>query len=399
MRGVIGLIVSTIFALTSGASGVVAQNYIGVIQADRGADGNRLVRAPLPLPLMRNDRIETGRSAEWAAGYVLDGRPAWLVRLDDGSFVRVRIEGDRPVPTPIEVAGIDDSTADRGEHSATLTLAWNADTRRWLPLPLGSYPAGYLDSSLPAPLPDGHISVGSDQVVAYLSHPTDRYAHGVIGDTIEAGALTILSHAPPRTVEFDGTVAEERGVLLTDLHRDGSIEIVTVLARARLGAWLAAFSLNGRLVAEGEAIGRGFRWRHLIGAGPLGPEGEELIAAVRTPHIGGELEYYNEELEVVARVPGYSSHGYGARSLGDAWIVNVDGDDRWEVVLPTQQRTRLEAVSLSQRGPDVLWHYDLDAPLSSNLAPADPRTDQGTSTGGGGGLLVGTRDGALHVWW
>ena len=399
MRGIVRITVATLFVLVWGTGGVAAQNYIGVIQADRGADGNRFVRAPLPLARMNNDRIMIDRNAEWVAGYVLDGRPEWIVRLDDESFIRVRIEGERPISAPIAAPRTDGALGDRDEHPTTLTLEWDTDRRRWLPLPLGAYPAGYLDPSLPAPLPDGHIAAGRDQVVAYLSHPTGRYAHGVIGDAIEAGGLTILSAAPPRTVEFGEAVAEERGVLLTDLGQNGSIEIVTVLAGARVGAWLAAFSVDGRLVAEGEAIGTGFRWRHLIGAGPLGPMGEELVAAVRTPHIGGTIEYHDENLEVVARAPGYSSHGYGVRSVGDAWIVNVDGDERWEIVLPTQRRTRLEAVTLSPQGPQVLWSYELGAPLSSNLAPADPRTDRELSPGAGGGMLVGTRDGALHVWW
>ncbi|MCG8478485.1 MAG: hypothetical protein MI724_05260, partial [Spirochaetales bacterium] len=171
MRGIVRITVATLFVLVWGTGGVAAQNYIGVIQADRGADGNRFVRAPLPLARMNNDRIMIDRNAEWVAGYVLDGRPEWIVRLDDESFIRVRIEGERPISAPIAAPRTDGALGDRDEHPTTLTLEWDTDRRRWLPLPLGAYPAGYLDPSLPAPLPDGHIAAGRDQVVAYLSHP------------------------------------------------------------------------------------------------------------------------------------------------------------------------------------------------------------------------------------
>lgn len=401
MRRSVALLVM-LFAL---AAGLTAQEPAPplFLQADRQLDGNRLITAPLPLASMQATRVPLGQPIVRAAGYVLRGEPEWVVQLADASFLRVRIENDRPVWNPIVRADADSETSRSGPSQNPLTLAWNGEIGRWLPVSPGEFPRFYLPQEGDAPLPDGHVAAGPGQLVAYLSSPTDEYAHGVLGDAIEAGSITILSNAPPRTIELAPQVAEERGVLLRDLDQDGTPEIVTVLADALEGAFLAAFSTDGRMVARGDAVGRGFRWRHLIGAGPLGPNGEELTAAVVTPHIGGSIEYHDESLSVLARLPGYSSHAYGSPGLGDAWIVNLDSDARWEILLPTQRRTRLEAVTLSRQGPRTLWRYELDARLSSNLAIADPATDHlppaGAATGRGAGLLLGTSDGMMHLWW
>ena len=383
------------------------------IQSDRQLDGNRLLSAPLPLGSMLNQRISVDKVVIWVAGYFQGGSPGWIVQFEDGSLARVSIRNGQPVVTTLG--------ADRSD-GLPLSLSWSDERGEWAPNRSGSLPSALVSREAGELLPDGNIAAGRDQVVAFLTDPTESYPHGVLGDRLEAGSITILSNRPARTIVLAPHVAEERGVLLYDLTGDGSQDIITTLADRNGGAFVAAFSSAGEPVAAGPSIGRGFRWRHLIGAGPIGPSGESLLAVVRTPHIGGVLEYYDSSLSIVASAPGYSSHQIGSRSLGDAWIVDTDGDLRWEVLLPVQDRRRMEALTLGPAGVARVWSYDLGARLSSNLGMADPETDRGlwsmapvdaTTTAsrwqeeptpllvptGRPGLLLGSADGVLHVWW
>ncbi len=399
MRGPLTIIGLIVFATIS-----FAQTIPGFIQADRDMDGNRLLLASLPLGTMNSARLPLGENAAWIAGYFAGGSPGWIVALDDGSLIRVRIQNDVPVWNPVAPAQAGGRS--QSDHDGTLTLLWDDKRDNWFPAEAGVFPEQFVGDEGPEPLLDGHIAAGRDQIVAYLSGATTSYPHGVLGDAVEARSVTILSNRPIRTVSLAPYVAEERGVLLRDLNGDGTQELITILADAQGGAFVAAFSAEGELLTRGEPIGRGFRWRHLVGAGPIGPFGEELMAVVRTPHIGGAIEYYDADLRILASVPGYSSHEIGSRSLGDAWIVNVDGDGRWEVLLPVQQRDQLEAISLSPQGPRRVWSYELNSRLSSNLGIADPATDAPAGSPGLedtarpiAALMVGTTDGMLHVWW
>jgi len=245
---------------------------------------------------------------------------------------------------------------------------------------------------LKQPLPDGQPAVTRDGDLVYLSGPTTDYPHGILGDPIEASRIVIqpADESDEVVIELSPQVAEERGVLLVDLDDDGREEIVTVLADASDGARLAAFTLEGEVLATGTPIGQGYRWRHLIGTGPLGPDGEQMIAVVRTPHIGGALEYYDSHLDVYATIPGFSSHAIGSPNLGDAVIADVDGGESWEVILPDQRRSRLSAVNLSRQGPRVVWSHDLGARVSGNVSAL--------STPQMSAMLVPTSDGRLHIW-
>ena len=353
---------------------------LGLIQADRSTDGNRRVPGVLPLDEMRNLQLRLPEPATWATGIWTDAGPVWYVRTHSGNAYRVSV-----VP-----AG-DDLTAtelDLPRESGPVILYRSAEGGAWTPGTMRAMPADRL--------PDAHLAVTRDGAIVYLGLPTGRYAHGVLGDYLEGGALVIV---PPLgtsvSVPLDPYVAEERGTLLLDLDGDGGDEIVTILTERSEGAFVAAFSSDGELLVRGPAIGTGFRWRHLIGAGPIGPEGEWLIAVVRTPHIGGVIEYYDADLRIVATAPGYSSHAIGSANLGDAIIADVDGDGRAELIVPTQSRSRLEAVGLSREGPVTVWSHPLPSGLSANLAFAiDPSGRTGSAA-----LLVAERDGTIHVWW
>ena len=63
-------------------------------------------------------------------------------------------------------------------------------------------------------LPDGVVSTGSNDVAeAWLTRPTTRYAHGILGDAIEAGDEEAARAAMYRhiRVRFDAMLREIEG--------------------------------------------------------------------------------------------------------------------------------------------------------------------------------------------
>jgi hypothetical protein len=125
------------------------------------------------------------------------------------------------------------------------------------------------------------------------------------------------------------------------------------------------------MVATGPAIGRGFRWRHQLVVAPFGPAGELELADILTPHIGGVVEFYQlagNRLEIVAQVPGFSSHVLGSRNLDMALAGDLDGDGQVELLVPNQIRANLGAIRRSDAGAEVAWSVPVGGTLITNLA-------------------------------
>ena len=85
----------------------------------------------------------------------------------------------------------------------------------------------------PDRLPDGLVARGTNRIRAcWLTEPTDRYGHGVLGDAIEAGGLTMVlddGRALSLTLPED-SVFEDRTCRLGDLDGDGRDEALVVRA-------------------------------------------------------------------------------------------------------------------------------------------------------------------------
>ena len=121
---------------------------------------------------------------------------------------------------------------------------------------------------------------------------------------------------------------------------------------------ISVYDPSGNLVAAGPFYGEPKRWRHLLAVGPFGPNGEIEIAATRTPHIGGVVEFYSidvpsEEMEITATRPAYATHRIYTRNLDTARAGDLDGDGRWELLVPDQTYTELGAIR-HERGGEVL---------------------------------------------
>jgi hypothetical protein len=189
-------------------------------------------------------------------------------------------------------------------------------------------------------------------------------------------------------------VIEGIAPIWADLTGDGSREIIVTASDRATGAQILVYSPSGNLIANGPAIGQGYRWRHAIAVAPFGPAGEMELVDVLTPHIGGLTEFYDmagPTLAVAAQIRGYTSHVINTRNLDMAAAGDFDGDGRIELLLPSQDRTSLGAIRRTADGAELAWTVPLDATLVTNLATV-------TLSGDEMQVGVGLSDGTLYIW-
>jgi len=221
-------------------------------------------------------------------------------------------------------------------------------------------------------LTDGRLAALGDGRYALFTDPTDRYAHGALGDTTEGTTLTVIDPASAsidwQTMLEAPRVFEGLQPLVADLDDDGDPELVTTVADSADGARIAVFSAEGERIASGPIYGPG--WRHQLAVAPFPPDGRPELAVVRKPHVDHLLEWYRLEsgsLEITATVDGFSTHTYGSRILDGALAGDFDGDGRVEALVPSTERTTLAAVRRTADGASVGWRKSLDGPVQSNV--------------------------------
>jgi hypothetical protein len=229
-------------------------------------------------------------------------------------------------------------------------------------------------------IPHGKIAVGNNDIaMAWLAEGTDRYPHGLLGDKIEASALRVLtaSRAPVDFVLREDSVFEDVAPRLVDIDRDGRDEILVVRSHQEAGASLVLLGLRGdRLVrlAESQAIGAPNRWINPIGVADFDGDGQVEIAAVETPHIGGQLLIYKIEgrrLREMARFVGYTNHVAGSAELGMSAVFDANEDGIPDIVLPSQDRRELRAVSFAKGNLAILESLKLPRAVTTALVVAD----------------------------
>lgn len=386
-------------------------------------DGNRLVDGSGDLRAARVVDIRLGVEPAWVLG--LPGRdPAianWVVVLAGGGRSAFRSTGDQIEPLPIsqrpaalqpdlpliEAAGNDFGVviAPPALHPSPLTppLVVESgvaviDQEGNLTLTRQGTPSGAWPRLPLAAPPDARLLTDGDGRIALLTGATDRYAHGVLGDGIEAAGYAIVD-VTRGIVAHEVTlpppaVIEALAPIWTDVDGDGERELVVPVSDPAEGARLTVFAEDGTLLAQGPEFGRGGRWRHPLAVAPFGPAGEVEIAAVRTPHIGAVVEFARRDgdrLVTVAELPGLTSHVLGSRNLDMAAAGDFDGDGYIELLVPTQDRTALAAVRRSAAGAEIAWSLPLDGALVTNLCAV-------SLPGSGIALAVGRADGIFRLW-
>ena len=229
-------------------------------------------------------------------------------------------------------------------------------------------------------LPDGEIITGPGYLRrAWLSDPTDRYDHGVLGDRLEAGAVVAMT-ADRRELVFSldgGSVFEDRFPRLVDITGDGRREILLVRSYLDRGAALIVLgAIDNRLqvLAETPPIGKAHRWLNPAGVADFDGDGRPEIAYIVTPHIGGVLkiiEWTADGWRTEFSRRGYANHVLGSRALRLSAVMDYDGDGVEDLVVPTQDRRRLEVLRFDGETYQTRARVDLGSELVSDIAVCD----------------------------
>ena len=208
----------------------------------------------------------------------------------------------------------------------------------------------------PGMLPDG-VVVRARGIIraAWLTGPTRRYRHGVLGDAIEASGLAAET-ADKRVLTIalgPDAVFEDRYPRPHDLDGDGNDELLLVKSTFDGGAALVVAGLrDGKLalLAESAPIGLARRWLNPVGAADFDGDGRIETAHVETPHIGGVLVISRRDgsrLSTLHRVAGFSNHQIGSRELRLSAIFDADGDGTPDLLVPDASRRSLRIVGFS----------------------------------------------------
>lgn len=232
-----------------------------------------------------------------------------------------------------------------------------------------------------------------------LTDPTEQYKHGILGDTLEASSVTEVNLVgQPQVVgkfKVDSSyVIEGLAPLWIDWNDDGAYETILTLSNAEVGTKIVVFDENGAELAAGKAVGQGGRWRHMLTVAAFGPHGEMELAEVLTPHISGVAGFYRWDethgiLRMIAQKQGYSTHDIGSSQLNTYSLLNLNHDERVELVVPTQDKTALAILSHQEEGIVQETELPLGGRISSNIVSV--KTDHGYL------LTVGRKDNVLRI--
>ncbi|MFA9405464.1 MAG: hypothetical protein ACERKX_06565 [Anaerolineales bacterium] len=381
------------------------------------ADGNRLVGGMGDLPEQEPIDIRLGGIPAWIVSAPYEDGSVWVTVSEEGDVQAFLLKGREVVDVGIDsevlpemmppslkvdggsinllvgIPGITSNTTSPVETlwgSGELFIGKNGDLI-------------YRDKKVVAfeeldLLRDGLILQNDEGQLLVLSEPTEQYPHGVLGDEFEAKSISFITLFPEFSSRRIGVqqplVIEGRSAIWADVNEDGEDEIIVTASESQQGARLLIFGEDGALLAESTPIGQGFRWQHQIAVGPFGPHGEIELVSVRTPHIGGEVNYYRWEgdrLILVANIDGFSSHVIGSRNLDMAIAGDFDGDGVPEVLVPDQAMLNLAGLQRVDSGVEVDWVLPIGSKLRSNLSVA-------VLANGSVVLGAGRADGVLRLW-
>ena len=380
------------------------------------------------LPESEPVDVQLGGMPTWVVGVPLGDDTAWVTTLEDGRVQAFRLNSSgetEPVPiSPERLAPGQPPLVEVRDNSLELVTSRNsAASETTHPVPVSpngendligveangrvfrefrqTDAAGTGETGFSALL-DARFVRGVGGTLAFLSAPTERYDHGVLGDAIEADSITLLRPGEEENLEA-GTIFPASGGVFEQVAPlwfgvpgvDNGLLAVTE-STPELGARISVYSLDGSLVAAGPYIGEPYKWRHLLAAGPFGPNGEIELVDTLTPHIGGTIEFYQPDLEsssldIVATQTGYTSHRINTRNMDTARAGDLDGDGRWELLVPNDAYTELGAIRHETGGATVAWTLPADGTIVTNLASA-------TDSGGRVRIAAGRQDGVLRIW-
>lgn len=221
-------------------------------------------------------------------------------------------------------------------------------------------------------LPDARVVAGRDTIrEAWLSEPTTRYPHGVLGDAIEAGSLTILRRDGSQAVLRLGADAVFEDIEPRIAQVGGRERIVLVKAYLDRGAAIAVIDpVSASIVAETAPIGHANAWRNPAGIADYDGDGTIDIAAVRQPHVVGRLElwsFIDGTLKKTADLADVCNHVIGSRALALSATADFDGDGKPDLAIPSFDRSSLRLIAFAPSARDIA-RVPLPARIVTDLA-------------------------------
>ena len=246
-------------------------------------------------------------------------------------------------------------------------------------------------------LPDAEIVTadltgdGTDELV-FLTDPTERYPHGVLGDGVEAASVSVFDTETLETIASytlpENYVFEQRRVLPFDLgDKDG---LLATRSSEQTGAGVVLLEFRHgelQLRAEAQPIGTGFRWLNLFAAR------DGAAYAVRTPHIGGPFKRYtlrDSSFKVEQYDLGVTNHTLGSRNLDLGVLLPSVKPDTDHLVLPSQDLRTLKLIRCTPATCEVINEFELGGRLSSNVVFLE-QDDRIT-------IVAGDETARLHFW-
>lgn len=382
------------------------------------ADGNRVVAGQGAFPDVPFLDIALDGEPNWLLSAPFGDGVLWVVTLIDGmvnGFVvsHGTVTEIDLMPNQLPAGQPPILVIEKGEPR--LLVPWGEVASFSHPVPVGNDlnklayidPDGnlilendYSTTKMPAnALDDGRILVDEQERLLFLSDPTTQYGHGVLGDKVEAKAISLVATKPHLQLITqipigDDWVIEGIMPIWADLDQDGQREIIVTRANDNEGAQIVAFSEDGSLFASGPSIGNGFRWRNQMAVGAFDNSGDLHLVDVLTPHIGGTVEFYRlngDKLDIETGVRQYTSHVIKSRNLDMGISADFNSDGKLEVLVPTQDRTQLIIVGLQNGIATPLWKLPTDAPVMTNLSATQ-------NPSGGLAVGVGLADNRLRIW-
>jgi hypothetical protein len=183
------------------------------------------------------------------------------------------------------------------------------------------------------------LAATAEIVSASYAEPTQRYQHGVFGETEEWGDLAFgLSDGQTMILRLPETrVFEDIAPRLVDVDGDGAPEMSVVETDLSLGARLAIYDEAG-FVAATPFIGQTHRWLAPIGVADLDGDGLVELAYIDRPHLARLLRVWRFQdgtLVEVAQAEGLTNHRLGDPAISGglrdcgAGPEMITADARW----------------------------------------------------------------------
>lgn len=224
-------------------------------------------------------------------------------------------------------------------------------------------------------LPEKEVAVNiMHSTYAQYAMPTERYAHGILGDKIEAEQLVVVVDSVFYEYKLSSNyVFEDIRPRLYDVDGDSELEFITIRTSLTEGAGIVIYKITEDQLVEYAhlpEIGTSNRWLNIVAIHDLDNDGVVEVVWIETPHIGGQLKVAkikSGSLVVLTERAQYSNHAIGERNLCLSVLTEQLNEKVFYV--PSQSRDKIKGFSFKDNElldvEEILQLVDFSKTLSS----------------------------------